>query len=358
MILNIVTIVGARPQFIKAAPLCRALREAGHREYLIHTGQHYDADMSHVFFEELQIPQPEINLEVGSGSHGQQTGQMLMRLEDVLLAQKPHWVVIYGDTNSTVAGALAAVKLHIPVAHVEAGLRSFNRHMPEEHNRVVSDHLADLLLCPTQTAVENLAREGVMQGVQLVGDIMYDSLRYNLQLAQKRTSLLDSLQLESKEYALATIHRAENTDDPERLRAIFEAFDRIALSGLSIVIPLHPRTRKKLQELDVSLSNLRLLAPVSYLNMIMLAQHARLIMTDSGGLQKEAYWLNVPCLTLRDETEWIETVETGWNVIVGAQTDTIIRTAHNFICPDAHPPLYGDGQTASRCVRLLNAQQV
>ena len=223
--LHIVTIVGARPQFIKAAPICRALREAGHQEYLVHTGQHYDAEMSGVFFEELHLPQPDINLEVGSGSHGQQTGQMLMRIEEVLLAKKPDWVLIYGDTNSTVAGALAAVKLHIPVAHVEAGLRSFNRKMPEEHNRVVSDHLADLLLCPTQTAVDNLTREGITQGVYLVGDVMYDSLRYNLQLAAQRSMFLDALQLQPRGYALATVHRAENTGDPERLRAIFEAFE-------------------------------------------------------------------------------------------------------------------------------------
>lgn len=351
--LHIVTIVGARPQFIKAAPLCRALREAGHREYLVHTGQHYDAEMSTVFFEELRIPQPDINLEVGSGSHGQQTGQMLMRIEDVLMAQKPDWVIIYGDTNSTVAGALAAVKLHLPVAHVEAGLRSFNRQMPEEHNRVVSDHLANLLLCPTQTAVDNLSREGITRGAHLVGDIMYDSLRYNLQLAEKRANILHSLQLQSKGYVLATVHRAENTDNPKRLHAIFAAFDQISRNGLPVVLPMHPRTRKKVEEAEIPLHNLSLLAPVSYLDMIALAQHASVILTDSGGLQKEAYWLKVPCLTLRDETEWVETVETGWNVIVGAKTDTIIRTVQTFTCPEAHAPLYGDGQTASYCVRLL-----
>ncbi len=357
MMLNVVSIIGARPQFIKAAPICRALRVAGHYEYLVHTGQHYDPEMSSIFFEELHLPQPNINLEVGSGLHGQQTGQMLMRIEEVLLAQKPDWVLIYGDTNSTVAGALAAVKLHIPVAHVEAGLRSFNRHMPEEHNRVVSDHLADLLLCPTQTAVNNLAREGVTQGVHLVGDVMYDSLRYNLQLAEQRSIILDTLRLQPKEYALATVHRAENTDDPQRLRAIFEAFHRIARDGLPIVIPLHPRTRKKLEELHLSFQKLQVLAPVSYLDMLMLTQNSRMILTDSGGLQKEAYWLKVPCLTLREETEWIETVEAGWNVIVGAQTETIMQSACTFTCPDTHLPLYGDGKAAFRCIRLLEAQQ-
>ncbi|GAK60669.1 UDP-N-acetylglucosamine 2-epimerase [Candidatus Vecturithrix granuli] len=355
--LHIVSIIGARPQFIKAAPICRALRETGHQEYLVHTGQHYDPEMSEVFFEELQLPTPDINLEVGSGSHGWQTGQMLMRIEEVLVAQKPNWVLIYGDTNSTIAGALAAVKLHIPVAHVEAGLRSFNRKMPEEHNRVVSDHLADLLLCPTQTAVNNLTREGIAQGVHLVGDVMYDSLRYNLRLAEQRSIILDTLRLQPKEYVLATVHRAENTDDPERLHAIFEAFIQITHDGLPVVIPLHPRTRKRLEELNLSFNKLQVLAPVSYLDMLMLAQNARMILTDSGGLQKEAYWLKVPCLTLREETEWVETVESGWNMLVGAQTETIIQSVHTFTSPETHLPFYGDGETAFRCVRLLEIQQ-
>ncbi|PIE28368.1 UDP-N-acetylglucosamine 2-epimerase (non-hydrolyzing) [candidate division KSB3 bacterium] len=353
--LNIVTLVGARPQFIKAAPVCRALREAGHRELLVHTGQHYDADMSEIFFQELHIPEPARNLEVGSGSHGRQTGHMLIRIEEVLLAEKPDWVLIYGDTNSTVAGALAAVKLHIPVAHMEAGLRSFNRKMPEEHNRVVADHLSDVLLCPTQIAVNNLANEGITEGVHLVGDVMYDSLRYNLHLAEERSHILDSLGLSPKRYILATVHRAENTDTPERLRSIFSAFERIAQQDIEVVLPLHPRTRNKLDALDLSLTKLRILPPVPYLDMLALAQHAKAILTDSGGLQKEAYWLKVPCITLRDETEWIETVDTGWNVIVGANAELIVEQCFHFIEPASHPLLYGDGQTAGRCVSLLGA---
>jgi UDP-N-acetylglucosamine 2-epimerase len=355
--LKIVTIVGARPQFIKAAPVSRALRKAGHAEFLVHTGQHYDDDMSAIFFRELDLPEPDINLEVGSGSHGQQTGQMLMRIENVLLTERPDRVLIYGDTNSTLAGALAAVKLHIPVAHVEAGLRSFNRRMPEEHNRIVADHVSDLLFCPTQTAVDNLQREGTTQGVHLVGDVMYDSVLYNIQLAEKQSSILKTLKLQSKSYVLVTVHRAENTDNHENLQHIFQALDKITQDGLQVIIPLHPRTRKKLDILEVSLNTLQLLDPVSYLDMLLLEQHAHVILTDSGGVQKEAYWLSVPCITLREETEWVETVKTGWNVVVGANMEKIIQTVETFQPPKRHPHLYGDGNAASRCIEILESFQ-
>lgn len=268
--LKVVTIVGARPQFIKAAPVSRALRKAGHIEYLVHTGQHYDDNMSAIFFRDLELPEPDINLEVGSGSHSKQTGKMLIRLEEVLLQEKPDWVLTYGDTNSTLAGALASVKLHIPVAHIEAGLRSFNRKMAEEHNRIVADHLSDLLLCPTQVAVNNLEREGITQGVHIIGDVMYDSILYNSQLAEEHSHIVDQLKLQPENYVLATVHRAENTDAPERLKSIFMALEQIAQDGLPVILPLHPRTRKKLDALAISTSHLQLLAPVSYLDMLLL----------------------------------------------------------------------------------------
>ena len=351
--MNIVTVVGARPQFIKAAPVSRELRKRGHTEFLVHTGQHYDRAMSEVFFQELEIPEPDINLEVGSGSHGQQTGRMLMRIEELLLTQKPDWVLVYGDTNSTIAGALAAVKLHISVAHVEAGLRSFNRRMPEEHNRVVCDHLSDLLLCPTQTAVASLKHEGITRGTHLVGDVMYDSVLYNIQLAENRSQVLETLRVSSTQYALATVHRAENTDDPERLSAIFQALEQLADEGLPVILPLHPRTRKQLQTFGISSDYLRIIEPLSYLDMLMLEQHAHMILTDSGGVQKEAYWMKVPCVTLRDETEWVETVESGWNVLVGAKKEDIVATAQKFTVPAEHDTVYGDGNAAIQCAVLL-----
>ncbi|HEC35942.1 MAG TPA: UDP-N-acetylglucosamine 2-epimerase (non-hydrolyzing), partial [Anaerolineae bacterium] len=283
--MKIASIVGARPQFIKAAPVSEALREAGHHEFLIHTGQHYDYGMSRVFFEELGIAEPDVNLGVGSGPHGWQTGQMLMRIEKVLLDKKPDWVLVYGDTNSTLAGALAACKLHIPLAHVEAGLRSFNREMPEEHNRVLTDHCSDLLFCPTQTAVDNLAREGITQGVHLVGDTMYDAVLQFAEIARQRSTILQDLGLRPKGYLLATVHRPYNTDDPDRLRGILEAFAEI---GEMVIFPVHPRTRQRMAEFGLSnpqstIGNLQFLEPVGYLDMLVLEQNARLILTDSGG---------------------------------------------------------------------------
>ena len=323
--MKIVTIVGARPQFIKAAPVSRELRKQ-HTEVLVHTGQHYDENMSAVFFRELEIPEPDCNLGIGSGSHGQQTGAMLGGIEAVLIAEQPDWVLVYGDTNSTLAGALAAAKLHIKVAHVEAGLRSFNRRMPEEVNRVLTDHVSDMLFCPTQTAVKNLAREGLTEGVHLVGDVMHEALLWAAERARTQSVILDRLVLMKKGFLLATVHRAENTDDPVRLRAIVEAL--VSLDD-PIVFPIHPRTRKALDRLEFPTlpSRVKVIEPVGYLDMVHLEQSARTIMTDSGGIQKEAYWLGVPCVTLRDETEWVETVESGWNVLVGADTERIVGAA-------------------------------
>lgn len=352
--MRVVTVLGARPQFVKAAPVSKALQDAGHHEILVHTGQHYDDVMSAVFFRELNLPEPAYNLGVGSGPHGWQTGQMLARIEEVLLAEKPDWVLVYGDTNSTLAGALAAVKLHIPVAHVEAGLRSFNRTMPEEHNRVLTDHCADLLFCPTRTAVDNLAREGITQGVHLVGDVMYDAVLQFGQLAEERSTILNDLGLIPKSYLLATVHRPYNTDDPERLRSILEALVEI---GEPVIFPVHPRTRQRMEALNVQTldrSNVRMIEPVGYLDMLMLEQHARLILTDSGGMQKEAYFFAVPCVTLRPETEWAETVRSGWNMLVEADSRRIRDAVKNTAWPEGRPaPIFGDGSAARQIVQIM-----
>lgn len=346
--MKIVSIVGARPQFIKAAPVSRALRQR-HTEVLVHTGQHYDDNMSAVFFQELDIPLPDYNLGVGSGTHGVQTGEMLMRIEQVLLDEKPEGVLIYGDTNSTLAGALAAAKLHIRVAHVEAGLRSFNRRMPEEINRIVADHVSDLLLCPSQTAVDNLAKEGITRGVHLVGDVMADALLWATERARARSDILEQLGLTERGYLLATVHRPENTDDETRLRNILAAFAQI---NEPIIFPVHPRTRKALNAERLTF-NVKAIEPVGYLDMVMLEQSARMLLTDSGGIQKEAYWLGVPCVTLRDETEWVETVQAGWNVLAGAEAARIIQAIQSFTPPQTRPALYGDGHAAERIGQLL-----
>jgi len=360
---KVVTIVGARPQFIKAAPVSRALRQQ-HTEMLVHTGQHYDENMSAVFFAELDLPQPDVNLGVGSGSHGVQTAAMLAGIEAVLLAEKPDWVLVYGDTNSTLAGALAAAKLHIPVAHVEAGLRSFNRAMPEEINRVLTDHVADLLFCPSQTAVDNLAAEGITRGVHLVGDVMADALAYAAERASTHSDILHRLGVTEKGFLLATVHRAENTDNPAQLRAILDAFAAI---DETIVFPVHPRTRTRIEALashlpipnsQFPIPNLKSIAPVGYLDMVRLMQAAQMILTDSGGIQKEAYWLGTPCVTLRDETEWVETVETGWNVLAGANTVRITAAVREFVLPESRPALYGDGRVAARIVGSLHNQDL
>lgn len=323
--MKVVSIIGARPQFIKCAPVSRELRAVA-EEVLVHTGQHYDDAMSGVFFRELGLASPDYHLGVGSGPHGQQTGAMLEGIEQILQKEAPAAVLVYGDTNSTVAGALAAAKLHVPVVHVEAGLRSFNRRMPEEINRVVTDQLSGLLLCPTTTAVDNLRREGITAGVHLVGDVMYDALLDAEARAQSASTILERLRVQPRAYLLATVHRADNTDRLPQLRQIMTALCALAETGRTIVFPVHPRTRKQLESLpDAHADRLLLIDPVSYLDIIRLESMAEAIVTDSGGIQKEAFWLRVPCITLREETEWVETVECGWNRLAGTQPESIIR---------------------------------
>lgn len=350
--MKIATVVGARPQFIKAAPVSRVLR-VRHTEILIHTGQHYDPNMSDIFFDELNIPRPDYNLGVGSGSHGAQTGAILKEVEEVLIREKPDALLVYGDTNSTLAGALAAAKLHIPVLHIEAGLRSFNRKMPEEINRVLTDHLSELLFCPTTTAVQNLATEGITNGVYLNGDVMYDAFLYNRELARSKESLLAKLAVKRGEYILCTIHRAENTDEPGRLKEIFLALSQVSRP---VILPLHPRTQKIIREqgLEKSLgSQVKVIDPVGYLDMITLEADAWKVLTDSGGVQKEAYFAGVPCITLRDETEWLETVQAGWNRLAGAESGEILRAVEEFTPPSFHPGVFGNGDAAGEFVKIL-----
>jgi len=360
--LKIVTIVGARPQFIKAAAVSRAISEhnrvGGRRieEVIVHTGQHYDANLSQVFFDELEIGEPRYHLGVGSLSHGAQTGRMLEAIEPVLLEEKPDWVLIYGDTNSTLAGALAAKKLNLPTAHVEAGLRSFNRRMPEEINRVVADRISDLLFCPTKTAVANLAREGIACGVFQVGDVMYDASLYYRERARVRSRILERLGLEPERFVLATVHRAENTDDANRLVGILDGLARVA-EQFRVILAIHPRTRKSIAQhrLEHRLGSTEVIDPVSYLDMIRLEETARTICTDSGGVQKEAFFFRVPCLTLREETEWVETVQYGWNRLVGAHPERIFRGVFDSQGPPVREmaSLYGDGGASNKIVAIL-----
>lgn len=358
--MKIMTVVGARPQFIKAAAVSRVLR-LHDKEILVHTGQHYDENMSGIFFEELQIPRPDYNLGVGSGSHGRQTGEMLIKIEELVLSEKPDAMLVYGDTNSTLAGALAASKLHVPVAHVEAGLRSYNRAMPEEQNRVLTDHISSLLFCPTDTAVENLAKEGISQNVYNVGDVMCDALYFYRELAQKSCHGLDMLKyIENRpgeidgEYYLATIHRAENTDGSETLKKILTAFEQL---DAPVIFPVHPRTKPIVKSLvsELKCENIHFVEPVSYLQMIYLASNAKKIVTDSGGLQKEAYLLSVPCVTVREQTEWVETLRGGWNVLSHPEDADILNNVNN-VHPDKskRSPYYGDGHAASKICRILN----
>ena len=357
--MRIATVVGARPQFIKASAVSRALQaRPSTEEILIHCGQHYDDNMSDIFFRELGIPEPHCNLGIGSGTHGAQTGRMLEAVEGVLLEQKPDWVLVYGDTNSTIAGALAAVKLHVPVAHVEAGLRSFNRRMPEEINRVLTDHASDLLLPPTEAAVANLTREGLAgERVRFVGDVMYDVALYCGASAKERSTVLEELGVEPRGYVLATVHRAENTDDATRLRAVFDGLARVA-ADVPVIAPLHPRTRKALSReglLEDVTSRLRVIDPVGYLDMVTLEKNAGVVATDSGGVQKEAFFHGAPCVTLRDETEWVELVELGWNRLCppvdAASVASAVRGALNSRGREGRP--YGDGNAAEQVVDAL-----
>jgi UDP-GlcNAc3NAcA epimerase len=363
--MKIVTVVGARPQFVKAATVSAEIARrarAGHpiEEILVHTGQHYDQNMSQVFFDQLAVPRPKYNLAVGSGSHGAMTGKMLAAVEQILLDEKPDWLLVYGDTNSTLAGALAAAKLHVPVCHVEAGLRSFDKRMPEEINRILTDHVSDLLLCPTHVAIKNLSNEGVRQGVHHVGDVMYDAALIFAQVASQSAGVLERHGLKPKSFCLATVHRAENTDDPRRLTGILEALSALATPARPLLLPLHPRTRATLkrsglESLVTDHPALLVVEPVSFLDMIVLEQQAVLILTDSGGVQKEAYFHGVPCVTLRDETEWVETIEAGWNQLAGADRARIERAAATAR-PGRVIDEYGDGKAASKVVDLLVAE--
>ena len=355
---KILTVVGARPQFVKAAVVSRALAShGGLTEVIVHTGQHFDDNMSTVFFDELGIPTPAFNLGVGGGSHASNTGRAMEAIERVMQDEAPDLVLVYGDTDSTLAGALAASKLCIPVAHVEAGLRSFNRRMPEEVNRVLTDHVSNLLFTPSRAAIENLAREGISGSkVQSVGDVMYDAVRVFTPVAQRRSVILSTLGLRSGEYALATLHRKENTDEPARLRSIL---DGLAQGNVPVVLPLHPRTRNRMADFGIRPDPLiRLVDPVGYFDMMLLERGASMIATDSGGVQKEAYFHGVPCITLRDETEWVELVELGVNRLVGADTQAIADAMIN-------PPraalesggAYGDGHSAERIATLLHEFQ-
>ena len=355
--MKIVTIIGARPQFIKAAVVSRDIlqRPGEITEVIIHTGQHFDPNMSDIFFEELNIPKPHYHLGVGGGTHGQNTGRMIERIEEVLIKEKPAFVLVYGDTDSTLAGAIAAVKLHLPVAHVEAGLRSFNRKMPEEINRILTDHTSEILFTPTHTAVKNLEKEGIAaEKIKQVGDVMYDAALYYGAAAGDNTNLLAQLGIASKKYALATLHRAENVDNKERFNSILEGLKQYEHT---IILPLHPRTKSRIESFGIKLpGNIKIIDPVGYLDMIILEKHAALIATDSGGIQKEAYFHKVPCITMRDETEWIELVESGANIITGADTAVIMAALKKAAIMDPaifDTPLYGDGNSGKAIVEAL-----
>lgn len=355
---KVLSVVGARPQFVKVAVLSRALKETGLLGVLVHTGQHSDPGLSEVFFRELDIPPPDYHLGIGGGTHGQNTGRMIEAIEDVLMKERPDWVLVFGDTDSTLAGALAAVKPHIPVAHVEAGLRSHNRRMPEEVNRVLTDHASDLLFAPTEIAVRNLLREGIPEHrIHLVGDVMYDAALYYGAKAERESRILKRLGLEPKGYVLATAHRAENVDNPERLRVILEVL-ALTHREIPVVFPVHPRTRKRAQSFGLStfLEEVLAVEPVGYLDMVMLEKNARAILTDSGGVQKEAYFHRVPCVVLRGETEWVELVEAGWNQLfpprsVGALVEGIKRALERQ--GGGVVEAYGFGDAAERIANLL-----
>ena len=378
--LKLLTIVGARPQFIKAAALSRVIRgsyQSVVNEVILHTGQHYDASMSEIFFREMQIPEPAYNLQIGSESHGVQTGKMLQGIEEVILKERPAGVVVYGDTNSTLAGALAAAKLHVPVIHIEAGLRSFNKQMPEEINRIAADHFGTLLFCPTKTAVSNLMAEGIRhsgkepctfdhQGVFHCGDLMYDNTLYFRNIAEKKSDILDTLGLTGKSFILATVHRPANTDNPQHLAGILKALLQVASERHKpAVVPLHPRTTRILQSMDPGSlpalddphGPLRIIQPVSFLDMIHLEARASLILTDSGGVQKEAWFMEKPVVVLREETEWVEIIESGNGILAGASRERITEAALTYLDapPTDFPPLFGDGHAADEILRILTS---
>lgn len=352
--MKIVTIVGARPQFVKAAALSRALKDyPSIREIIVHTGQHHDVKMSDVFFEEMNIPEPHYHLEVSGLGHGAMTGRMLEKIEEVLIREKPDWVLVYGDTNSTIAGALAASKLHIRVAHVEAGLRSFNMKMPEEINRILTDRVSDLLFCPTDVAVKNLSQEGIKRGVVRTGDIMADAFYFYRKVAAEKASLFRNPPV--GKFALATIHRAENTDSEENLKNIFRALDEVQ-ETLPVILPIHPRTKARVEALKIQ-TTVRMTDPVGYFDMLQLLSHSSLVLTDSGGLQKEAYLAGKPCVTLREETEWVELVENKVNLLAGTSPAGIVGAAKELLqhTPVFPPGLYGDGNAAHQIIDAVLA---
>jgi len=355
--LKVVTIVGARPQFIKAAVISREIAKHPEiREVIVHTGQHFDKNMSDIFFEEMQIPKPHYHLDINSMSHGAMTGRMLEKIEEVLLLELPDFVIVYGDTNSTLAGALAAKKLHMKVIHIEAGLRSFNMSMPEEINRILTDRISDILCCPTEQAVKNLNYEGYSKFTSKVvstGDVMQDAAIFYRKLADSNKSIISKLSLEGKSFALCTVHRAENTDDLLRLSEIIEALNEIG-SEIEIVFPVHPRTRKIMEENKLKLF-CKTIDPVGYLDMVNLLSHAKIVLTDSGGLQKEAFFFSKPCVTLRDETEWVELIEGGFNLLAGAEKENIVSAFKKMstAAPDYTKDLYGSGKAAGRIVSLF-----
>lgn len=363
--MKIVTVVGARPQFIKAAAVSRAIAEYNAvaqdqnptiQEVIIHTGQHFDENMSDIFFDEMQIPRPDYHLEINSLGHGAMTGRMLEKIEEVLIKEQPDWVLVYGDTNSTLAGALAAKKLHIKVAHVEAGLRSYNMAMPEEINRILTDRISDMLFCPTDTAVKNLEREGFGTFpccIVKTGDVMQDAALFYRETAARKSDIISRLGLSVKPFALCTIHRAENTDAPERLAAIVDALNDIT-EEMDVILPIHPRTRKIMEARGLD-TKCTIIDPVGYFDMIQLLEHTRIVLTDSGGLQKEAFFFAKPCVTLRDETEWVELVDGGFNQLAGAEAETICNAflRMSSIGLDFGDDLYGKGQAAKNIIKSI-----
>jgi UDP-N-acetylglucosamine 2-epimerase len=360
--MKVISIVGARPQFIKATIVSQAIEKYNSsssnpiEEILVHTGQHYDYEMSEIFFQELKLKKPHYNLEVGSDTHAKQTARMLERIEDVLFKENPDLVLVYGDTNSTLAGALAASKLNIKVAHIEAGIREHKREMPEEQNRILTDHLSSLLFCPTQTAVENLKREGINEGVFFTGDVMFDALLASLPLAERYSKILENLSLSPGNYYLATIHRAGNTDDREKLKNLLLALNQLELP---VVFPIHPRTRKAVERFGLTqfLERLGVIEPVGYLDMLILEKNARRILTDSGGVQKEAYFLGIPCITLRDETGWVETLEGGWNVLAGTDVEKIVESVKRPPPSSPRGDFFGDGRAGERIVEIISTHK-
>lgn len=353
--MKILTIIGARPQFIKAACFSRICKDKV-EEIIIHTGQHYDKNMSDIFFEELNIPKPKYNLEVGSGNHGKQTGTMMIQIEKIVEEEKPDVILVYGDTNSTLAGALVGSKLLIPVYHIEAGLRSYNKNMPEEQNRILTDHISKILFCPSKTAIMNLEKEGISKNIYNTGDIMYDAVLYNSILAEKKSKILQKLDLTPKKYILSTIHRAENTNSKKRLTEIIKALNE---SEEQIILPIHPRTigYLKLYNLKVN-NNVKIIEPVGYLDMLCLEKNAKKILTDSGGIQKEAYFLEIPCITMRDETEWVETVEYGWNILVGADKNKIKNAIKAKHLVNERPECFGNGKTAEKILEIILGKNI